>query len=194
MSRCHVAIRVEAYKDQTGLTQCYNRQQFGMSGLTASDARIVSGVGAVGKKIPTCCNCKLVDGEEPHPSNYRGCRHAKEEARKRKSQTAPNTTTERMFSFSHTTPGLLSVAVLRNNTQEPQQPQPPSAAQACPDPLSGRDGCPHSLEAQPTSTKSVSSGSECKQFVSGRQVHSSRSDITADHDTAQWERRVPPLT
>jgi hypothetical protein len=28
--------------------------------------------------IPTCHNGKLVDKEEPHPSNYRGCRHANE--------------------------------------------------------------------------------------------------------------------
>jgi hypothetical protein len=33
--------------------------------------------------VPTCCNCKLVDREEPHTSNYRGCRSAKEERRKR---------------------------------------------------------------------------------------------------------------
>jgi hypothetical protein len=30
--------------------------------------------------IPTCCNCKLVDGEEPHPFNCRGCtaRHGRD--------------------------------------------------------------------------------------------------------------------
>jgi hypothetical protein len=33
------------------------------------------------ESIPTYCNCKLVDGEEPHPSYHRGCRHAKEERR-----------------------------------------------------------------------------------------------------------------
>jgi hypothetical protein len=79
--------------------------------------------------IPTCCNCKLVDGEEPHPSSYRGCRHTKE---KRNSQTAPRTTTGRMFSSSHTTPGRASAAVLRRNTQQQQQPQPPSVAKAYP--------------------------------------------------------------
>jgi hypothetical protein len=33
-----------------------------------------------------------LDGEEPHPSNCRGCSHAKEEIRKRESQRAPKTT------------------------------------------------------------------------------------------------------
>jgi hypothetical protein len=31
-SLCHTAIRVGAYKDQTGHTQCYNCQQFGCLG------------------------------------------------------------------------------------------------------------------------------------------------------------------
>jgi hypothetical protein len=100
--------------------------------------------------IPTCCNCKLVDGEEPHPSNCRVCnRYAKEETRRRKSQRAPKTTTGMAFSSSHTTPGLSFAAALRSNTQQ-QQPQLLSVAQAC----------SKSVEAQPTtSTKSVSSGS-----------------------------------
>jgi hypothetical protein len=33
---------------------------------------------------PVCCNCQLVEGEKPHPANYRGCRHAKEEMQKKK--------------------------------------------------------------------------------------------------------------
>jgi hypothetical protein len=33
------------------------------------------------KSTPTCCNCKLVDGKKHHPSNYRGCSHAREEIR-----------------------------------------------------------------------------------------------------------------
>jgi hypothetical protein len=27
---------------------------------------------------PICCNCRLAEGEKPHPANYRGCGHAKE--------------------------------------------------------------------------------------------------------------------
>jgi hypothetical protein len=33
--------------------------------------------------IPTFCNCRLVDGEEPHHFNYRGSSHAREERRRR---------------------------------------------------------------------------------------------------------------
>jgi hypothetical protein len=80
--------------------------------------------------IPTCCNCKLVDGQEPHPSNYRGCRHAKEEMRKRKSQGTAKTTTGRVFSSSHTSPEPFAT-VLCSNTQQ-QQPQMSSVAQAFP--------------------------------------------------------------
>jgi hypothetical protein len=73
--------------------------------------------------ILTCCNCKLVDGEEPHPSNYRGCRHDKEEIGKRKSQTAPEKTTGRLFSSSHTAPGLPFAVVLHSNSSCLSRPQ-----------------------------------------------------------------------
>jgi hypothetical protein len=82
--------------------------------------------------IPTCCNWKLVNEEEPHPSNYRGCRHAKEEKQKRKSQRAPKSTRERAFSFNHTTPVLSFAAALRSNTEQNQEPQPPLVTQAYP--------------------------------------------------------------
>jgi hypothetical protein len=50
---------------------------------------------------------------------------------KRKLQRVPKTTTGRVFSSSHTTLGLSFAAVLHSNTQQQQQPQPPSVAQAC---------------------------------------------------------------
>jgi hypothetical protein len=81
--------------------------------------------------------------QEPHPSNYRGCSNARKEMQKRKPQTAPKTTTGRVFSSNHNTPGLSFTAALRSNTQQQQQPHPPSVAQAC----------SAALEAQPTSTK-----------------------------------------
>jgi hypothetical protein len=108
--------------------------------------------------IPTCCNCKLVGGEELHPSNYRGSSHGKEELGKRKLQRAPKSTTGRMFSSNYTTPEQSFAAVLRSNTAT-------AAASAAPGCTglphhSGRNECPPSLEAQPTtSTKAVSSGS-----------------------------------
>jgi hypothetical protein len=65
-----------------------------MSRLTASNFPTVCGV-----RVVTCTrNARerailLVDEEEPHPSNYQGCRHAKEEMWKRKLQKASKTTT-----------------------------------------------------------------------------------------------------
>jgi hypothetical protein len=63
---------------------------------------------------------------------YRDCRHAKEEIQKRKLQKATETTMGKVFSSGHTTPRLTFAAALCNNTQQHQQPQPPSAAQPCP--------------------------------------------------------------
>jgi hypothetical protein len=40
----------------------------------------------------------LGDGEQPHPSNYRGCSHAREELQKRKTLRAPKPATARVFS------------------------------------------------------------------------------------------------
>jgi hypothetical protein len=56
----------------------------------------------------------------------------RDEVRKRKLQRAPTTTRGRMFCSNHTTLGLSFTAVLRRNTQQQQQPQPPAVAQACP--------------------------------------------------------------
>jgi hypothetical protein len=38
---------------------------------------------------PNCCNCKLKEGEQPHPSAYRGCRYAKLELQGRKNPKGP---------------------------------------------------------------------------------------------------------
>jgi hypothetical protein len=62
---------------------------------------------------PACCNCQLAEGEKPHPANYGGCRHAKEELQKKKSQRTPKTTTGKVFSSNLTTPGVSFAAALR---------------------------------------------------------------------------------
>jgi hypothetical protein len=96
-SLSHVIVRVEAYRAQTGLTQCYNCQQFGHIWVNCKQPPkcVWCGGGHLHKEClekendnskPTCCNCRLEDGEEPHPSNYRGCKMAKEELQKKKAQ------------------------------------------------------------------------------------------------------------
>jgi hypothetical protein len=138
---CHIAIRVEAYKAQIGLTQCYNCQKFGhvWAHCKQPPGCMWCGSGHLHKEfpekgnaasIPTCCNCKLVDGEEPHPSTYRGCSRARDEMQKRTSQRPLKATSGRVFLSNHTTPSF--AAALRSNTQHQQQPRPPSVAQACP--------------------------------------------------------------
>jgi hypothetical protein len=128
-------------KTQICLTQCYNCQQFGHVWVNCKQSPHWCGGGHLYKECPkkgnsastpTSWNCKLVDGEEPKPSKYQSCRHAKEEMRRRNLQRATETTTERvLFSSGHTTLWLSFTAALRNNTQQQQQPQPPSLAQTC---------------------------------------------------------------
>jgi hypothetical protein len=70
---------------------------------------------------PACCNCHLAEGEKPHPANDRGCKHTKEEMRKKKPQGTPKTTTGRRFSSNPVKPHLSFAAALRG--QAPSQPQ-----------------------------------------------------------------------
>jgi hypothetical protein len=130
-SLCHIAIKVEAYKAQTGLAQCYNCQKFGhvYANCKQPPRCLWCGGGHLHKECPekgnanskpACCNCKLGNGEEPHPSNYRGHSHAREELRKKKSQGAPKPAMARVFTSNFTTPGVSFVAALRANTQQKQ--------------------------------------------------------------------------
>jgi hypothetical protein len=70
---------------------------------------------------PNCCNCKLKEGEQPHPSNYRGCSHVKEESLRRRSQrSTPKETLGRTFASRRTMPRKSFAAVLRGNPQQLQ--------------------------------------------------------------------------
>jgi hypothetical protein len=135
---CHIAVKVEAYRNQNGLTQCYNCQKFGhvWSNCSQPPRCMWCGGGHLHKDFPekenisstpSCCYCKLADGEKPHPSNYRGCSLAEEEIRRRKSQREPKNTTGMVFSSKYATLDLSFAAVLRTN-KEQQQPQPSQVA------------------------------------------------------------------
>jgi hypothetical protein len=56
---------------------------------------------------PACCNCQLAEGEKAHPANYSGCKHAREEVRKRKPQTTPKPTAGRVFSSNSVKPHVV---------------------------------------------------------------------------------------
>jgi hypothetical protein len=130
---CHIAIRVEEYRAQNGLTQYHNCQQFGHIWANSKQPPrcLCCGGGHLHKECPekenaastpACSNCQLAEGVKPHCANYRGCRHAKE-LQKKKSQRRPKTTTGRVFSFNLTTPGVFFAAALRGSTTQQQQPQ-----------------------------------------------------------------------
>jgi hypothetical protein len=82
-----------------------------------------------GNSIPNCCNCKLKEGERPHPSNYRGCSHAKEEIQRKSQQSSNREPTRRKLSTGYVTPGKSFAAALRNN---PQQQTPVVTIEALP--------------------------------------------------------------
>jgi hypothetical protein len=84
MSFCRITIMAEAYKYQTGVTQCYNCQQFGhvWANCKQPSPFIWCGGSHLYKEcrengntasIQTCCNCKLVKGEEAAGTPRKRC-------------------------------------------------------------------------------------------------------------------------
>jgi hypothetical protein len=70
------------------------------------------------ESTPSCCNCTLVDGEEPHPASYHGHSHAKGEHNE-----FPRDSLEDVI-LKFTSSEQSYVAALRQDTQQ-QQPQAP---------------------------------------------------------------------
>jgi hypothetical protein len=146
---CHITIRVEAYRAQNSLTQCHNCQQFGhiWANCRQPPRCLWCGGGHLHKECPqkgnaastpACCNCQLAEGEKPHPANYRGCKHAREELQRRKAQRAPKTTTGRVFSSNRTTAGVSFAAALRGGAaQRDQQSQSQARQPPVADPPAG---------------------------------------------------------
>jgi hypothetical protein len=131
---CHIAIGVEVYRAQNGLTKCHNSQQFGRVWANCKQPPRCLWCGGDhlhkgcpekenAASTPACFNCQLVEGEKLHPANYQGCRHAKEELQKRKAQGAHKTAIGRMFSSNLNTPGFSFGAALRGGAAQQQQPQ-----------------------------------------------------------------------
>jgi hypothetical protein len=90
----------------------------------------------------------LKEGENPHPANNLGCRHAKEELQKRNYQKTHKTTTGRVFS-NLITPGVFFAAALRGSTPEDQRPQTCQIPAAVP-PAAKKPFVPDHLEQQQT--------------------------------------------
>jgi hypothetical protein len=63
-----------------------------------------------------------VEGEKPHPANYRGCRHAKVELQRKKLQRSPKPTTGRVLSSNTVTPGVSFAAAHGGGASQEQRP------------------------------------------------------------------------
>jgi hypothetical protein len=74
---------------------------------------------------PACCNCQLAEGEKAHPANYRGCKHAKEEMRK-KPQGTPKPTRGRVFFSNPVSPHLSFAAALRGQGNQQTHEEAPA--------------------------------------------------------------------
>jgi hypothetical protein len=125
---CHISMKVESYKSQNALTQCYNCLKFGH--VWANCKQPPSSLWRGGRHLhrdcpekenasstPACCNCQLAEGEKAHPAYYRGCNHAKEEMRKTKPQGTPKPTTGRVFTTKFINPQCF----LRSSTPRPHR-------------------------------------------------------------------------
>jgi hypothetical protein len=132
-SLSHIIVKVEAYRPETGLTQCYNCQQFGhvWANCKQPPKCVWCGGGHLHKECPekenrdstpACCNCKLTEGEKPHPSNYRGYKRAKEELQRRRTQkTQTKEPTGRVFSTRLTTPTVSFAEAVKGKRNNPPQ-------------------------------------------------------------------------
>jgi hypothetical protein len=72
--------------------------------------------------IPACCNCQLAEGEKAYLTNYRGCRHAKEEMpKKKKLQETRQNKTGKVFSSNFRRPNVSFAAAVRDQTKQQRQ-------------------------------------------------------------------------
>jgi hypothetical protein len=132
-SLCHIAIRVEVYTAQNGLTQCHNCQQFMYVWANCEHpprcfVRRMSPVQGVPRESeyiihPNTLQLSVGGKRKPHPSNCRCCSHAKEEILT-KSHRTRGPTTGMVFSSKFTIAGMSLAAGVRGKTEEQhQQPQ-----------------------------------------------------------------------
>jgi hypothetical protein len=131
----------------------------------------------------TCCNCQLAEGETAHPSNYRGCRHPKEELQQKGVQknTQDFDWKDVIFKIYHPNPVLRSDPSRQLGTKEATTSTPG---------FSSRSGRAWEFEKRTATRKgSVSQGSKCKQFVLRQYTESINCSIT-NYDRVQecWVR------
>jgi hypothetical protein len=118
----HVVIKVEAYRAQTSLMQCYDCQIFGHVWANCKQPPDAHGVEAATSikyalnrtrrhQFLSAATASWLRGKKLRPSNCRSCCHAKEELLRRKAQQAPaKNPPGRQFSSRLTTPNLFFAA------------------------------------------------------------------------------------
>jgi len=110
----------------TFLSHCYNCQQFGhvWANCKQPPKCVWCGGGHLHKECPekenrdstpTCCNCKLTEGEKPHPSSYRGCKRGRAQKIQTKEPTG------RVFSTRLTTPTVSFAEAVNGKRNNPPQ-------------------------------------------------------------------------
>jgi hypothetical protein len=131
-SLCNIIVKVEAYKSKSGLTQCYNCLRFGHIWVHCRQPPrcMWCGGGHRHRKcpekentqiIPSCCNCKLKDGESPHTTKYRGCSYVKQELQRRKNQRISyQGSSGRTFFSKYTTPEWSFASALHSSVESKQ--------------------------------------------------------------------------
>jgi hypothetical protein len=82
---------------------------------------------------PSCCICKLAEGEKPHSSTYRSCSHAKEKIRRRRNLRAPTINTGRTYASKYITQDVSFAEALQSKVDQNQQRQFAAAAPAAMD-------------------------------------------------------------
>jgi hypothetical protein len=130
----HIIIKVESYRGETGLTQCYSCQNFVHVWVNCKQPRrcLWCGGGHLHRECPektntgctlSCCNCSLVEGQKPHPASYQGCSHMKGELQRRRVHQAPKESLGGRYSFSsphHSSPTRMHCVKTKNASNHKQ--------------------------------------------------------------------------
>jgi hypothetical protein len=115
-SLCRIAIKVEPYKTQNALTQCYNCQKFDhvRALLVMSGQPPVQGLWRAREHFfsTDMLKCQLTVGETAHPYNYRAV------GMQRRGMKKEFPKSQRMLSLKFTTPAMwLAEALWRNQNK-----------------------------------------------------------------------------
>jgi hypothetical protein len=130
----HIIIKVESQRALTGLTQCYNCQNFGhvCANCKQSPRYLWYGSGHLHRECPekmntecspSCCSCTIVE-ERPHPASYRGCNHAKGEMQRTAKQAPKESSGKTIFSmFTSPQQSCAAALVKTNGNSNHRQPR-----------------------------------------------------------------------